>query len=72
MTWVIVFVVLGVLALVAIGACALPVWREGKALIKQLGTAAKTLGEASEPLTGALDQMGAAQGSAGRHSSVRR
>ena len=67
MTWVIVFVVLGVLALAAIGACAWPVWREGLALTRQLGKASKTFGEGLEPLTAALDDLGEAQG-----SSVRR
>ncbi len=66
MTWVIVGVVLGVLALVAIGVCAWPVWREGLALTKQLGKASKTLGEALEPLTSALDELGEAQGSSAR------
>lgn len=67
MTWVIVFVALGVAALVAIGVCAWPVWRAGVALTKQVGKASASLGEGLEPLTAALDRIGEAQG-----SSVRR
>jgi hypothetical protein len=66
MTWVIVFVVLGVAALVAIGVCAWPVWRDGVALTRQLGKASETLGEGLEPLTAALDRLGEAQGSSAR------
>lgn len=66
MTWVIVFVVLGVLALVAIAVCALPVWREGRALTKQIGAASKSLDEAFGPLGEALEQLGEGQGSPGR------
>lgn len=66
MTWVIVFVALGVLALVAIGACAWPVWRAGVELTRQVGRASKSLGEGLEPLTEALGQLDGQQGSSAR------
>ena len=66
MTWVIVFVVLGVLALVAIGVCAWPVWRAALALTRQVGAASKTLGDGLEPLTAALEKIGEGQGSSAR------
>ena len=56
MTWVIVFAALAVLALIAITACAWPVWKAGKALLKQLGAASETFGEAMGRLTEALEQ----------------
>jgi Flp pilus assembly protein TadB len=65
-TWVIVFCALAVAALVAIAACAWPVWRAGMALVKQLGKASETFGEAMEPLSEALDKLGADQGSSPR------
>lgn len=64
MTWVIVFVALGVAALVAIAVCALPVWREVKALLKQLGGASESLNASFEPLGEALGKLGEAQASA--------
>ena len=66
MTWVIVFVVLGVAALVAVAVCALPVWREGMALVKQVGRASESLNASFEPLGQALEQLGEAQGSPGQ------
>jgi hypothetical protein len=66
MTWVVVFAALGVAALVAVAVCALPVWREGVALLKQVGRASESLGESLEPLGQALEQLGEAQGSPGR------
>lgn len=66
MTWVIVFAVLGLLALVAIGVCAWPVWRAGVALTKQVGKASKSIGEDLEPLTEALARLGGEQGSSAR------
>ena len=66
MTWVIVFVALGVAALVAIAVCALPVWREGMALVRQVGRASESLDASFEPLGQALEQLGEAQGSPGR------
>jgi Flp pilus assembly protein TadB len=65
-TWVIVFCALAVAALVAIAACAWPVWRAGVALTRQLGKASDTFGEAMEPLGAALDKLGADQGSSPR------
>ena len=59
MLWVVVFSVLAFLALVAIGAFAFRVWREGLALSRQLGASAKSLGEHAAPLTEALDRLGA-------------
>jgi hypothetical protein len=56
--WVILFAALAVLALIAVGACALPVWREGVGLVKQLGKASETFGESMEPLTEALEGLG--------------
>jgi len=67
MTWVIVFAALGVAALVAVAVCALPVWREGMALVRQLGRASEAFDASFEPLGDALEQLGQAQG-----SSVRR
>jgi hypothetical protein len=45
-----------VLALIAIAACAWPVWKAGKALLKQLGAASETFGESMAKLTEALEQ----------------
>lgn len=61
MTWVIVFSALALLALFAVAACAWPVWKAGKALLKQLGDASEAFGEAMEPLSEALDQAAGAQ-----------
>jgi hypothetical protein len=61
MTWVIVFAALVLLALIAIAACAWPVWQEGKALLKQSGVASEAFGEAMKPLSEALDQAAGAQ-----------
>ena len=66
MTWVIVFVGLGVAALVALAVCALPLWREGRALVKQLGRASESFDAAFEPLGEALERLGEAQGSSPR------
>jgi hypothetical protein len=66
MTWVIVFCALAVAALVAVAACAWPVWREGMALVKQFGRASSAFGEAMEPLGDALEKLGAEQGSSPR------
>ena len=66
MTWVIVFCALAVAALVAIAACAWPVWRAGMALVKQLGRASEAFGEAMEPLGEALEGLGGDQGSSPR------
>ena len=63
MTWVIVFCALAAAALVALAVCAWPVWREGLALTRQLGRASEAFGEAMEPLSEALDGLGADQGS---------
>lgn len=64
MTWVIVFVALGVAALVAIAVCALPVWREVRALLKQVGSATESFNASFEPLGEALEELGGAQASA--------
>ena len=66
MTWVIVFAALAVLALVAIALCALPVWRAGVALTKQLGRASEAFDQAMEPLGKALDELGTDQASSRR------
>lgn len=66
MTWVIVFVALGVAALLAIAVCALPVWREGKALLKQVGSASEGFNSAFGPLGEALEQLGESQASSPR------
>jgi hypothetical protein len=72
MTWVIVFVVLGVAALVAVAVCALPVWREGMALVRQLGKASESFEASFGPLGAALEQLGEAPGPKAQGSSPRR
>jgi predicted PurR-regulated permease PerM len=66
MTWVIVFIGVGVAALVAIAVCALPLWREGRALVKQVGRASESFNTSFEPLGEALERLGEAQGSSPR------
>jgi hypothetical protein len=66
MTWVIVFVALGVAALVAVALCALPVWREAMALVKQLGKASESFEKSFEPLGAALESLGESQASSPR------
>lgn len=61
--WVIVFVALGAAALIALGVCALPVWREGKALMGQLGQASARFEEDFAPLGEALEALGETQSS---------
>lgn len=62
-TWVIVFAALGVAALIAVAICALPVWREVKALLAQVGSASERLNTSFEPLGEALERLGEAQAS---------
>ena len=65
-TWVIVFCALAMAALVAIAACAWPVWRAGMALFKQFGRSSEAFGEAMAPLSEALEKLGADEGSSRR------
>jgi len=64
--WVIVFGALALLALIAVAACAWPVWKAFVALTKQFGRSAEAVGEAMEPLAQALEQPGLSEGSSRR------
>lgn len=62
MVWIVTGVVLGVLALAALGALGLRVWREARALTTEVGRAMALVNESAAPLQAGLAQTQSALG----------